>query len=99
MGVNLWGASPVLPLARRVMVSIMNHRMGDQSRVARLVIQWLGSKRQRGDLKFVLNRLVRTRMLGVWEGPRATGPLSRCFVRRRFGVPNDSDLTIKLAFG
>ena len=45
---------------------------GDQSRAALLVIQWLGSKRQRGDLKLVLNRLVRARMLGGVGGPRAT---------------------------
>ena len=49
---------------------------GDQSRVALLVIQWLGSKRQRGDLKLVLNRLVRTRMLGgVGGAPGNRAPI------------------------
>ena len=41
-------------------------------------IQWLESSRQRDDLKLVLNRLVRTRMLGGVGGvPEQSGPLSR----------------------
>jgi hypothetical protein len=44
------------------------------------VIQWLESSRQRGDLKLVLNRLVRTRMLGGVggvPGNRAPIPIGR----------------------
>ena len=59
---------------------------GDQSRAALSVIQWLGSSWQRGDLKLVPNRLVRTRMLGGVGGvPGNRAPIP-IIVRRVFGT-------------
>ena len=59
---------------------------GDQSRAALAVIQWLESSRQRGDLKLVLNRLVRTRMLGGVGGvPGNRAPIP---IGLHFGLGN-----------